>query len=175
MIHRLRMPLSMILVLAMLLPMLLATPTEAKPMGTITTPAYTYQFFGIDGAAVRYKAPWGKTPEVSCASGSALPDGQLIITTAVDIRNNRFVMWVYPSDSLWYFAYNNIRTESSPPEGWNSNKDRWDPTKACLILHEVGPGTYRIKVMFTSYTRNDDWLLALMDTGTIVVVTPVSP
>lgn len=134
--------------------------------------AVGYTFTSVEQARVRYKSQWGRSPEVSCTGGVQLPSGQVIVTAGVDIPGNRFVMWLYPSETLIAFPYPNIINETPPPGGWNSDKDRFDPTKACALIHQQNDGSYRIKLMFTSYTRNNDWLLALMDTGIVISATP---
>lgn len=161
--------LALVLVVAMALALWtqLAPPTGAQqPAGQQSAAAaVSYSFTSVEQARVRYKSRWGRSPEVSCTGGVQLPDGQVIITVGVDIPGSRFVMWSYPGDTLMYFAYGNIIDETPPPGGWNSDKNRFDPTKACVLIHQQNDGSYRIKVMFSSYTRDNDWLLALMDTG----------
>lgn len=141
-------------------------------LATLDYAGVQYSFISEQQSTVRYKDYWGKSPEISCSGGVQLANGQVIVAGTADIRNNRFVMWLYPTDTRLYMTYPNILTGSSPPGGWNSDKGRWDPTKMCVLIHEQNNGSWRVKYMFTSYTRDDDWLLALLDTGITIVATP---
>lgn len=118
-------------------------------------------------AHLRYKQRFAYSGgEFAVAGGSALPDGLAIV--AATYRKDgppRFQFWVYtdqtPDGQVVERQVANMVVDVPSPEGRQPG-----PNKLGAVLHQIAPGTYRIKTLFLSWRGdNQEQELWMCDSG----------
>jgi hypothetical protein len=151
------------------------TVADRAPFAVVEAAGYTYAYTSVATAHVRYKGYWG-SEEVTCGGGAKPDDGALIFGVGADRQSRGIRMWIWPNESLWFWSAANFIEDSAPVGGWGTPTGRAEPYSACAFLHPLDGDTYRVKFLIS--VRKDlgggryEYNLALVDSGTIVEVTP---